>query len=253
MILDAASFVFTPPREIAFANRILIKPSARCSLPYPFTTSREMISAVIAGIRRVSGADSVLLERSSGSEMMQSIYRDLRYDFPHTMLLDVDQCVPVAVENPLHKPFAISTFWVPNVILSCDYLISIAPFKVVAGSGDFCIKNLLGLLPTAKYRHEMKALNGLVRNPDVDSITADLYFTLPFDMGIVDGSTIMTSSTDPFQGEIEDYGKIFVGLPYDCDYAASDAAGVVPRYLELIEEARVETGRLNNVDGEQRE
>jgi hypothetical protein len=253
MILESASFVFTPPREIAFASRILIKPNARHSRPYPFTTSRETISAVIAGIRRVSGADIVLLERSSGTDTMQSIYQDLRYDFPHTMLLDVDQCVPVAVENPLPKPFAISTFWVPNVILSCDYLISIAPFKVVAGSGDFCIKNLLGLLPTAKYRHEMKALNGLARSPDADSIAADLYFTLPFDMGIVDGSKILTSSADPFQGEIEDYGKIFVGLPYDCDCAASDAAGVVPRYLELIEEARVETGRLNNVDEEQRE
>ena len=152
MILEAANFVFTPPREIAFASRILIKPSARRSLPYPFTTSRETIGTVIAGIRRVSGADIVLLERSSGPDAMQSIYRDLRYDFPHTLLLDVDQCVPVAVENPLPKPFAISTFWIPNVILSCDYLISISPFKVVAGSSDFCIKNLLGLLPTAKYR-----------------------------------------------------------------------------------------------------
>ena len=156
MIFPADDFVFKPPRAIAFAHRVLIKPNARCAEPYPATTSRETLDAVIAGIRSVSGADIVLLERSAGPDTMQSIYSRLDYDFPRTMLLDVDQCVPVAVENPLSKPFAISTFWVPNVILSCDYLISIAPLKIVAGSCDLSISNLLGLLPASKYRREME-------------------------------------------------------------------------------------------------
>ena len=250
MIFEADNFAFTPPRKLAFAHRILIKPSARCSQPHPVTTSRETLKAVIAGIKSVSSAEIVLLERSSGPDTMQSIYQDLRYDFPHMILIDVDQCVPVAVENPLVKPFAISTFWVPNVILSCDYLITIAPFRVVGGSGDFSIKNLLGLLPTAKYSREMKALNGLARDPDIDSIAADLYFTLPFDMGIVDGRKKLTSSADPLHGEIEGYGKIFVGSPHDSDRAASDAAGITTRHLDMIEEATVETGRLDNVDGQ---
>lgn len=249
MIFEAADFVFEPPREIAFARRVLIKPSACCSRPHPVTTSSETLGAVIAGIKRVSGADILLLERSSGPETMHSIYRELGYDFPYTMLLDVDQCVPVAVENPLPRPRAISTFWVPNVILSCDFLITVAPFKVVAGNGYFSIKNLLGLLPAARYQHELKALNGFERHTHIDNITTDLYFTLPFDLGIVDGRKKLTSADDPLQGEIEDCGKVFVGPPYEVDYEACQAAGVVTEYLRLIEEAKAEKGRSLNDNG----
>ena len=120
MIFEAADFVFEPPLEVAFARRVLIKPSASCSRPHPVTTSRETLDAVIAGIRRVSAADILLLEGSVGAESVHSIYRALGYDFPRTMLLDVGEFVPVEVENPLPKPFALSTIWVPNVILSCD-------------------------------------------------------------------------------------------------------------------------------------
>jgi hypothetical protein len=250
MIFEAVGFVFEPPREVAFARRVLIKPSARCSQPHPITTSRETVGAVIAGIRRISSADIVLLERSAGPETIHSIYRELGYDFPHTMLLDVNQCIPVAVENPLPRPFAISTFWVPNVILSCDFLITIAPFKVIAEEGDFSIKNLLGLLPTTKYQREMKALSGVARHPDVDNMAADLYFTLPFDLGIVDGRKKLTSADDPLQWDIEDYGKVFVGSPYEVDCEASQAAGVTTEYLRLIGEIKAEKGRSNNDDGE---
>jgi len=249
MIFEAADFVFEPPREIAFARRVLIKPSARCAQPHPITTSRETLRALIAGIRRVSAADILLLEGSSDPEAMHSIYRELGYDFPYMMLLDVDQCFPVAVENPLPRPLAIPTFWVPNVILSCDFLITVAPFKVVAGSGDFSIKNLLGVLPAAGYRRELKALNGFERHTAIDNITADLFFTLPFDLGIVDGRKKLTSADDPLHGASEDYGKIFVGPPYEVDSEASQAAGVVTEYLRLIEEAKAEKEKSVNDNG----
>jgi uncharacterized protein (DUF362 family) len=252
LIVPADGFVFKPPREIAFAQRILIKPNARCAERHPATTSRDTLAAVIAGIRNVSGADIVLLERSSGPDTMRSIYRQLKYDFPHTMLLDVDQCVPVAVENPLSKPFAISTFWVPNVILSCDYLISIAPLKVVAGSGDFSIGNLLGLLPAAKYRRQLKALDGFGRGPDVESIAADLHFTLPFDMGIIDGRKRLTSDEDPFHGDVQEDGRVFVGAPYQVDCEASSELGVKAEHLRLIEKAKDDQRRSSNDGGEQR-
>lgn len=246
MIFEADNFVFEPPVEVAFARRILIKPSAGCSLPHPVTTSRETLEAVIAGIRKVSAADILLLEGSAGDETVHSIYKALSYDFPLIMLLDVDQCVPVAVENPLSKPFALSTFWVPNVILSCDFLITVAPFKVVAGQGSFSIRNLLGLLPAAKYQHETKSFRGLEQSLGIDSIISDLYFTLPFDLGIVDGRKKLISASDHFQGEIEDYGKVFVGPPYEVDSEVSKATGVTTGYLQLIEEAKVNQGGIVN-------
>jgi hypothetical protein len=242
MIFEAADFVFEPPVEVAFARRILIKPSAGCSKPHPVTTSRETLGAVIAGIRKVSPADILLLEASAGDEIVHSIYKELGYDFPHTMLLDVDQCVPVAVENPLAKPFVLTTFWIPNVILSCDFLITIAPFKVVAGQGSFSIRNLLSLLPASKYPQEVKGFRGVEQSLGIDNTIADLYFTLPFDLGIIDGRKKFISTKDHFQGEIEDYGKIFVGPPYEVDSEASSAAVVTTDYLRPIEEVKTKQG-----------
>jgi hypothetical protein len=242
MIFEAANFVFEPPVEVAFARRILIKPSAGSSKTYPITTSRETLAAVIAGIRKVSAADILLLEGSAGDETVHSIYKELGYDFPHAMLLDVDQCAPVAVENPLSKPFVLTTFWLPNVILSCDFLITIVPFKVVAGQGSFSIRNLLGLLPASKYPQEVKGFRGVELSPGIDNTIADLYFTLPFDLGIIDGRQKFTGAKDHFHGKIEEYGKIFVGTPYEVDSEASNAAGVTTVYLSLIEEVKANQG-----------
>ena len=242
MIFEADNFVFEPPVEVAFAQRILIKPSAGCSKPHPITTSRETLGSVIAGIRKVSSADILLLEASAGDEIVHSIYKELGYDFPHTMLLDVDQCVPVAVENPLNKPFVLTTFWIPNVILSCDFLITIAPFKVVAGQGSFSIRNLLSLLPASKYSQEVKGFRGIEQSPGIENTIADLYFTLPFDLGIIDGRKKFIGAKDHFQGEVQDYGKIFVGPPYEVDSEASNAAGVTTDYLRLIEEFKTKKG-----------
>ncbi|MEE8470910.1 MAG: DUF362 domain-containing protein [Dehalococcoidia bacterium] len=242
MIFEASDFIFEPPKEVAFARRVLIKPSASCPQPHPITTSRETLAAVIDGIRKVSTADILLLEKSAGPETVHSIYQTLGYDFPRTILLDVDQCVPVAVENTLARPFSQSTFWVPNVILSCDFLITIAPFKVIAGGGDLSIKNLLGLLPTAKYQSDSEGLMGIGQNAGIDNVIADLYFTLPFDLGIVDGRKKLNTDSDPVLGEVEDYGKVFVGAPYEADYEASRAAGVATPYLDLIRKAKAEQG-----------
>jgi len=242
MILEAANFVFEPPVEVAFARRILIKPSAGSSKAYPLTTSRETLAAVIAGIRKVSAADILLLDGSAGDETMHSIYEKLGYDFPHTMLLDVDQSTPAAVENPLSKPLVLTTFWIPNVILSCDFLITIVPFKVVAGQGSFSIRNLLGLLPASKYPQEVKGFRGVEQSPGIENTIADLYFTLPFDLGIIDGRRKFIGTKDHYHGKVEDYGKIFVGTPYEVDSEASDAAGVTTVYLQLIEEVKAKQG-----------
>ena len=57
----------------------------------------------------------------------------------------------VEVDNPLPKPFVMPTFWVPNVILSSDYLITVAPLKVFKGRSSLSIMNMLTVLPSSKY------------------------------------------------------------------------------------------------------
>ncbi|MBM4432589.1 MAG: DUF362 domain-containing protein [Chloroflexi bacterium] len=240
MIFDASEFVFKAPPVISRARRVLIKPSASYPIPYPVTTSREILAAIIEGIRRISDADIVILEGTPGGNPIRPIYKALDYDFPRVITLDVNDSVCVEVDNPLPKPLAVQTFWVPNVILSSDYLISVAPLKVLGGKGCFSIMNLLSLLPNSKYDGETPGGWGALYSLGIDKVLADLYFTIPFDLGIVEARQKFVSRNGPTKGEVEDYGKIFVGEPYEVDNEVSETLGLKIDYLNFIKEARVE-------------
>jgi len=240
LIFEASEFVFKPPSVVSRARRILIKPCASYPAPYPVTTSQEILATIIEGIRQVSDADILLLEGTPGGGPIHPIYQALGYNFPRVLTLDVKDCIWVEVDNPLPKPLAVPTFWVPNVILSSDYLITVAPLKIIRGRGNLSIMNLLSLLPTSKYRDEAKGGWGTLYSLGIDKVIADLYFTLPFDLGIIEGRQKFTSQDDPTQGEAEEYGKIFVGEPYEVDREASEALGLKTEYLDLIKAAKVE-------------
>ena len=243
MIFDAAGFVFEAPAAVSRARRVLIKPSACYPIPYPVTTSREMLSAIIKGIRQVSDADILLLEGTPGGGPVYPIYQALGYNFPRVLMLDVNDCIWVEVDNPLPKPLAVPTFWIPNVILSSDYLITVAPLRVFKGSGNLSIMNLLTLLPSSKYGDEAssdwEALYSPLYNLGIDKVITDLYFTLPFDLGIIEARQKFTGWDDPTRGEAEEYGKVFIGEPYQVDCEASQALGLKIEYLNLIKVAKV--------------
>jgi hypothetical protein len=239
LIFDASGFVFEPPSVVSRARRVLIKPSADYPIPYPVTTSRGMLSAIVDGIRRISDADILLLAGTPTGEPVHPIYQALDYNFPRVLTLDVNDCVWVEVDNPLPKPLAVPTFWVPNVILSCDYLITVAPLKVIKGRGHLSIMNLLSVLPSSKYgRGSPRGWKDLY-SLGIEQVIADLYFTLPFDLGIIEASQKFMAQGDPTQGEVEECGRVFVGEPYEVDSEASRVVGLNTDYLDLIKEARV--------------
>lgn len=238
MIFDASGFVFEPPPIVSRARRVLIKPSAAYPLSYPVTTSPGMLSAIIDGIRQISDADILLLEGTPGSDPVLPIYKTLRYNFPRVLTLDVRDCVWVEVDNPLPKPLAMPTFWVPNVILSCDYLITVAPLKVIKGRGSLSIMNLLGVLPSSKYGGGAKRGWKDLYSLGIDKVIADLYFTLPFDLGVIEARKKFIGD-NPTKGEVEKCGKVFVGEPYEVDCEASEMLGLKTNHLDLIKEVRV--------------
>jgi len=239
LIFDASEFVFRAPLAISRARRVLIKPSACYPVPYPVTTSRDILSMIITGIRQVSDADILLLEGTPGGSPIYPIYQALDYNFPRVLTLDVKECIWVEVDNPLPKPLALPTFWVPNVILSSDYLITVAPLKVFKGRGSLSIMNLLTVLPSSKYRGEAAEGWEALYSLGIDKVVADLYFTLPFDLGIIEARQKFISWDDPARGEVEECGKVFIGEPYKVDCEASKALGLTTEYLDLIREAKV--------------
>lgn len=241
MILKASEFVFSPPPVVSRARRVLIKPNASSPVPYPVSTSREILSHIIESIKKVSDADIIILEGNPSGESIYPVYQALGYDFPRVLMLDVRDCIWVEVENPLPRPFAVTTFWVPNVVLSSDYLISIAPFKLVGGTSYFSIPNILSLLPVSKYRIDPSGGWGALYELGIDQVIADLYFTLPFDLGIVDArQKFISRNGDPAEGDVEDFGRIIIGEPYEVDVEAARAAGVQCTYLELIRIGKAE-------------
>jgi len=239
LIFEASEFVFKAPPVLSRMRRVLIKPSACYPVSYPVTTSRDILSVIIEGIRRVTDADILLLEGTPGGAPIYPIYQALGYNFPRVLTLDVKDCIWVEVDNPLPKPLAVPTFWVPNVILSSDYLITVAPLKVFNGMGSLSLMNLLPVLPSSKYDGEVPGGWGALYSLGIDKVIADLYFTLSFDLGIIEARQKFISWGDPTQGEIEEYGKVFIGEPYEVDCEASEALGLKTGYLDLIKVAKV--------------
>jgi len=239
LIFEASEFVFKAPSPISRARRVLIKPRASYPVPYPVTTSRDILLAIIEGIREVSDADILLLEGTPGGGSIYPIYQALGYNFPRVLTLDVKDSIWVEVDNPLPKPLAVPTFWIPNVILSSDYLITVAPLKVFKGKGSLSLMNLLTLLPSSKYSGEAEGGWGALYSLGIDKVIADLYFTLPFDLGVIEARQKFIGWDDPIRGGVEECGKVFIGEPYKVDCEASEALGLKTDYLDLVKVAKV--------------
>jgi hypothetical protein len=240
MIYDASKYVFDPPPLISRAHKILIKPSASYPHSYPFSTSREMLGIIVDKIKQVSDADIIVLEGTVSGESVYPIYKSLGYDFQRVLMLDVRDCIWVEIENPLPHPFAVATFWVPNVVLSCDYLISVSPFRTVGNQGILSVRNLLSLLPVSKYKKGSGGGWGSLDEFGWDKVLADLYFTLPFDLAIIDGRKKFSSADESFKGKTDNLGKIFEGEPYDIDREATAMAGLDTQYLDVIKAGKAE-------------
>ncbi len=240
MIFEASEYAFRPPPVISRARRVLIKPCAGYPVPYPATTSPDILRNIISGIRQASDADILILEGTATGSPVYPIYQALGYDFPRVLTLDVKDCILVEVDNPLPKPFAVPTFWVPNVVLSSDYLITVSPLKTYDHTASLSIANLLTILPTSKYRGDAIGGWGTLYALGIEKVLADLYFTLPMDMAIVEARQKLVITEDPMHGQVEEYGKIFVGEPYAVDCEISEKLGLRPEYLSLIKSAKVE-------------
>ena len=240
MIVKDSDFVFTPPPQLSWARRVLIKPCAGYPLPYPVTTSPKLLNTIIKGIRKVSNADILIADGTPSGESIYPIYQALGYKFHHVLMLDIRDSIFIEVQNPLTRFYAVESFWVPNVVLRSDFLISVTPFKVCGSSGHFSVANLLSLLPVSRYQRSKSGGWGALYELGIEQVLADLYFTLPFDLGIIEAHQKFFYTADPTKGEVEDYGKILAGEPHEIDIEASQIAGVDSGHLSLINEGRAQ-------------
>ncbi len=238
MISKDSNFIFTPPATLSQARRVLVKPCAGYPVSYPVSTSPRILRIIIEGIRKVSDADILIADGNPTGESIYPNYRALEYDFRRVLMLDIRDSIFVEVGNPLTNFFAVDSFWIPNVVLRSDFLISVTPFRICGRSPLLTIANLLGLLPVNKYRKGGSTGRGALYDLGIERVFADLYFTMPFDVGIIEASKQFSYDDDPLKGREEEYGKVFWGDPYVVDKEASQASGFASEYLRLIDEGR---------------
>jgi len=236
MIFEDSEFVFAAPPHLSTARRVLIKPCAGYPLPYPVTTSPEILNTLIEGIRKVSNADIIIADGTPSGESIYPVYQALGYQFRHVLMLDIRDSIFVEVENPLSQFLAMPNFWIPNVVLRSDFLISVTPFKVCGTTAHLSIANLLSLLPMSKYRKGDPGAWGAFYELGMEKVLADLYFTMPFDLGVIEARQKLFYTDDPTKGEVAECGRIGVGEPYEIDREASQLAGLEPEHLRLIDE-----------------
>jgi len=247
MIVNSSEFVFTPPRQLSWARRVLVKPFAGYPFPYPVTTSPQILSTIIEGIRKVSNADILIADGTPSGESIYPVYRALEYNFRRVLMLDIRDSIFVEVENPLTKFYAVESFWIPNIVLRSDFLISVTPFRICGNTGRFTIANLLSLLPVSKYQRDSSGGWGSLYELGIEKVLADLHFTLPFDLGIIEAHQKFFYSDDPKKGKAEECGKILIGEPYEVDLEALNLiqGRIETEHLKLIAEGQ---NRLEDKD-----
>ncbi len=236
MLIEADKFEFVAPHQLSWARRVLIKPCAGYPAPYPVTTDPEILNVIVEGIRKVSDADILIADGTPTGESIYPVYKKLGYDFPHVLMLDVKDSIFVEVENPLPQFLAVPTFWIPNIVLRSDFLISVTPFKVGRSAGWLSIANLLSLLPVGRYQKDDSGGWGALYELGIEKVLADLYFTIPFDVGIIEAGKRFSFTDSPVEGQErkEERGGVFYGEPYEVDKEVSQQFGLEKGCLELI-------------------
>jgi len=235
IIADLEGFMFRPPQVLRKCKRVLIKPNAAYPKLHPVTTSIETLQIIIDGIRQTSQAEIIILEGTVSSQSAEEIFTKLGYQKLGVELLDVDQCDYMRMVNPLEEPYVLKEIYVPQIISTCDYKISVSPFKLQTNLSSLTIKNLLGLLPRSKYRAKNPIARGKLHIWGIHKCIADVFFTLDFDLGIIDGRRKFISQRGPAVGKSEDFGKILVGDLLTVDKEALRLSGLQAKYIRLIE------------------
>lgn len=246
-IVPAAEFVYEPPAKAIRANRILIKPNLGYPSPPPITVGMPVLSAVIAGIRRVNpGAEILIVEGVCHPQSAHIIAQKLgvfNLLDDGIRFLDADTLPLKTYGNTasIHQRF--SEMWAPALLEEVDCRISVSALKKTILKEQVLmscvIKNLYGLFPRSKYKARSPNSRGQLHRPDVHRVICDVYYTLGvlFDGAVVDGTQkFISKDWQPDVGQVQPFDKVIWGedlLAVD-KTACTEAQEGMPAYLEWI-------------------
>jgi len=198
-----------PLREkLRSSTRILLKPNIAYNLPPPITTNVDIVKALVDAIKTITNAKLFLIEGATSKSLEKNLNTNGYYDLEKkgVQILDVDDLECVCIEINGMK---IKQLYLPKLVFSCDFKISIPVLKIGTGSASISIKNLIGLLPRSYYRVGNSLTRRKLHIWNINKCITDLYFHIPFDLAVVD-ATIALQGKLPKRGEKIAFDKIVV-------------------------------------------
>jgi len=254
-VSDSKSFVYMPPPQAYKAMRVLIKPNLAYKAPHPAVVSKDVLGAVLRGVRRATpGGRILIVEGITGQSDVHELYEyhgitDLIDG--ETRLGDVEELPMIEFENLLKPPKKYDSMWAPGYMREFDCVISINSFKrtmlndkpLISAS----LKNLYGFFPRDKYAGRSPHSRGQLHKPDVPTVLHDVYFSIGRYVhgAVVDISQKYISpdwKPDRIRRVGHDVGKVVWGddmLAVD-EVACRTAGEDVPDYINSIRKLRNE-------------
>jgi len=222
------------------STRILLKPNVAYNLPPPVTTDVAIVKVLADAIKTFSNAELFLIEGATSKSLEKNLKTNGYYDLEKkgVQILDTDNLECTCMEINGMK---IKKLFLPKLVLSCDFKISIPVLKFETRSASASIKNLIGLLPRSYYRMGKSLTRKKLHIWDINKCITDLYFHIPFDLAVVD-ATIALQGKLPKRGEKIKFGKVVISDNlFEADKRSLEIAGMdwfsVP-YMRYIDDKK---------------
>lgn len=235
--------IFTLHRLDVRGKRVVVKPNlVEFSADTPINTNPAVVKAVVDELE-ARGAARVLVAEGPGHrratlDMADSAgYFDFFPDLESRFVdLNLDDVTRVGIASPQSQ---LREIYLPNTVLGCDLLISLAKMKTHHWVGaTLAMKNLFGLVPGSIYGWPKNVLHWA----GIPECIVDLHGLFPSQFAIVDGIEGMEGN-GPILGHKKPAGVIVAGRDsISVDATCCHLMGIDPervKYLRLAGGSRI--------------
>jgi len=235
--------IFAVHRLDVGGKRVVVKPNlVEFSADTPINTNPALVKAVVDELE-ARGAARVLVAEGPGHrratlDMAASAgYFDFFPNLESRFVdLNLDDVTRVAIASPQSR---LREIYLPNTVLGCDLLVSLAKMKTHHWVGaTLAMKNLFGLVPGSIYGWPKNVLHWA----GIPECIVDLHNLFPSQFAMVDGIEGMDGN-GPILGQKKPAGVIVAGRdPVSVDATCCRLMGIEPervKYLRLAGGPRI--------------
>jgi uncharacterized protein (DUF362 family) len=228
--------IFAVHRLDVRGKRVVVKPNlVEFSADAPINTNPAVVRAVVdelyaRGATRVLVAEGPGHRRATLDMAASAGYFDFFPNLESRFVdLNLDDVTRISIPSPRSQ---LREIYLPNVVLGCDLLVSLAKMKTHHWVGaTLAMKNLFGLVPGSIYGWPKNILHWA----GIPESIADLHSLFPRQFAIVDGIVAMEGN-GPILGHKKTAGVIVAGRdPVSVDATCCRLMGIEPEQIEYLQ------------------